>query len=173
MASNTRGEENSGVPVPKVSRRRLVQAGAVATAGVLGGAAGAATLTTKIIALSEVKPGTPVSFLYPQPQPAILLDAGKPVPGGVGPGRSIVAYSGLCQHMGCPVTLEPASKHFVCLCHNSVYDPVRQGMAIDGPTPEGLPMITLKIENGVIYAVGISPVPGVSSGLVYGLACDA
>lgn len=160
------------------TRRGFIRAGATATAGVLGAAAvdsrlaSAAAPVTKITTLAAIKPGAGISFVYPDSQAAMLLDLGKPVPGGVGPGRSIVAYSTLCQHMGCEVMLDQTSKLLVCPCHNSTYDPARQGRTIAGPATEGLPMITLKVEGGAVYAVGVAPVRGVSSGLVYGLACD-
>ncbi len=161
----------------KVTRRKFIQTGAVATAValgevVIGGVAEATAQPKKVAVLAKVKPWTSVAFNYPEDQPAVLLDVGKPVTRGVGPGKSIVAFSSLCQHMGCPVTLDQASKSLVCPCHISMYDPARQGMAFAGPAPEGLPLITLKVEDGNIYATGISPVPGISSGLVYGLACD-
>lgn len=162
----------------KTTRRRFIRTGATATAGILGVAAvdsrlaSAAAPATKVASLAAIKPWAGVSFLYPDSQAAMLLELGKAAPGGVGPGRSIVAYSTLCQHMGCPVVLDQASKLLVCPCHNSTYDPARQGRALAGPAIEGLPMITLKVENGAVYAVGVAPVRGVSSGLVYGLACD-
>lgn len=161
----------------KLTRRKFMQAGALVTAEVVaevvvGDVSNAATPHKKIASLSEPIPGSGISFLYPDSQPALLLDVGKQVPGGVGPQQSIVAFSTLCQHMGCPVALDEAEQKLVCPCHNSIYDPARQGMAIAGPAIEGLPMITLKVENGGIYALGLSPVKGISSGLVYGLACD-
>ncbi len=165
----------------KVTRRKfIIQGGAAATLGALGvlggvgigGIAEAATPSKKVAALAKVKPWTSVAFTYPKDQLAVLLDVGKPVVGGVGPSQSIVAFSALCQHMGCPVTLNQASKSLVCPCHTSMYDPARQGIAFSGPSPEGLPQIALKVEDGNIYATGISPVPGISSGLVYGMACD-
>lgn len=158
----------------KLSRRKFIHAGAlVAAEAVAGGeVAKAAAPHKKIASLSEVKPWSGISFLYPDSQPAMLLDVGKEVPGGVGSQRSIVAFSTLCQHMGCPVALDQKERKLVCPCHNSIYDPTRQGMAIAGPAIEGLPMIALKVENGGVYALGINPVTGISSGLVYGLACD-
>ncbi len=161
----------------KLTRRKFMQTGAVVTAEavaevVAGDMSKAATPHKKIASLSEIKAWSGVAFLYPESQPAMLVDVGKQVPGGVGPQRSIVAFSTLCQHMGCPVALDAADQKFVCPCHNSIYDPAREGMAIAGPAIEGLPMIALKVENNEIYAVGMTPVKGISSGLVYGLACD-
>ena len=62
----------------------------------------------------------------------MLVDIGQQVPEGVGPKKSIVAYSTLCQHMGCPVVYQPALREFVCPCHQSRYDPERLGSIIQG-----------------------------------------
>ncbi|MEW5862754.1 MAG: Rieske 2Fe-2S domain-containing protein [Pseudomonadota bacterium] len=47
---------------------------------------------------------------------------GRPVPGGVGPNRDIVAFGTLCTHMGCPVSYDAAIRTFRCGCHYSVFD---------------------------------------------------
>ena len=57
-----------------------------------------------VVQLAKLKPNKPVSIQLPaEAQPSVLLDLGQAVPHGVGPKKSIVAYSLLCQHMGCPV----------------------------------------------------------------------
>ena len=153
----------------KVTRRKFIQnGGAVALGTLMAGSVAEADAvpSKKIIALADVKPWTPVSFGFPENEPAVLLDVGKSVPGGVGPKRSIVAFSALCQHMGCPVSFEEKSKSLKCPCHASMFDPAREGMAFEGPATRGLPTISLKIEDGNIYTAGIS------SGLVYGRACN-
>ena len=152
-----------------VTRRKFLQIGGAAAVGAvaLGHDAQAAIPRKKLAAVAEVKPWQPVNFGYPGDEPAVLVDVGRKVPGGVGPNGSIVAFSALCQHMGCPVAFDAKSKALKCPCHASMFDPVRAGMAFEGPAIRGLPQIALHIEgNGDIYATGIV------SGLVYGRSCN-
>lgn len=150
------------------SRRLFLGAGAVAATAAATGIATAATSPTakKVAAVSDLKPGQPVSFTYPQDEAAVLIDLGRRVNGGIGAQGSIVAYSALCQHMGCPVTFEAKRSQLVCPCHASVFDPARGGDCIEGPSTRGLPRITLKIEGDSVFATGIA------GGLVYGRGCN-
>jgi Rieske Fe-S protein len=78
--------------------------------------------------------------------------------GGVGKYGSIVAYSAICQHLGCifpelryypagieSITLKGQSYTGVlhCLCHGSTYDPTKGASVITGPTTHPLPMVKL------------------------------
>lgn len=119
----------------------------------------------KVVDLASIPPLKPISFNYPdENSPAILLDMGKPIYMGVGPKNSIVAYSALCQHMGCPVNFDSKSKLLVCPCHISIYDPARGGMCVEGPATSRLPRILLKVKRDGLYAVGVS------QGIIYGRA---
>jgi arsenite oxidase small subunit len=159
-----------GVPeAPRtMSRRKLL----------VGGAAGAVTLATgvdvaeassanayprlRVAQLAKLKPNRPVSFNYPlKTQPSVLLDMGNAVPHGVGPKKSIVAYSLLCQHMGCPVVYEAKLREFVCPCHQSRYDPERLGSIVQGVAMQPLPRILLQVKNGAVWATGVD-------GLIFG-----
>lgn len=149
------------------SRRVFLTAGAAT----LGGAALAQTNNAEaapktVAPLTNVQPGKPVGFNYPGDEPAYLVDLGREVAGGVGPKRSIVAYSALCQHMGCPVNYDDKTGHLVCPCHASRFDPARNGDAIEGPSTRGLPRIQLRLSGDAIQAVGIE------NGVVYGRACN-
>jgi arsenite oxidase small subunit len=156
---------------PNLDRRELLRGGgAAAAAGALSLAAGrpaAAAAKVPIVALADLKPGVPVEFDYPEGAPALLVDLGERVEGGVGPNGSILAVSTLCQHMGCPVKWDPTSRELVCHCHGSRYDLVRGGMAVEGAATRGLPRIALAVEDGRIVATGVA------DGLVYGFACHA
>jgi arsenite oxidase small subunit len=150
------------------SRRQLLVAGA---AGAVAAATGAdvaeaastdAYPTLQVIQLAKLKPNKPVVFTYPlKTQPNVLLDLGQAVPEGVGPKKSIVAYSQLCQHMGCPVQYQPKLREFVCPCHQSRYDPERLGSIIQGVAMQPLPRILLQVKQGAVWAVGVD-------GLIYG-----
>ena len=119
----------------------------------------------KVAELSRLKPLTPITFNYPdENSPAILIDMGEPVYMGVGPKRSIVAFSSLCQHMGCPVQFDSKERLLVCPCHLSMFDPARGGMCVEGPAINRLPMIALEISGNNVFAVGIT------QGVIYGRA---
>ncbi|MDZ7802715.1 arsenate reductase (azurin) small subunit [Thiohalophilus sp.] len=106
----------------------------------------------------------PVSFTYPdKASPCMLVRIGHAVPGGVGPGKDIVAYSTLCTHMGCPVSYDADSRNFKCPCHFSVFDSEKTGQMVTGQATENLPRILLSHDaaTGDIKAVGVD-------GLIYG-----
>ena len=156
---------------PRLTRRRFIQTtgaagvGAAASGVVSPGAA--ATETAKypikpIIALDELAAGTTVPFTYPDERsPALLLRMGEEVPGGVGPDSSIVAYSTLCTHKGCPVSYKPEHHLLICPCHWSTFDPARAGGLVIGQASQALARIELRIESGMAVAVGVD-------GLIYG-----
>jgi arsenite oxidase small subunit len=151
-----------------ISRRGLLGAG-VAGAAVAAGAdpvtaaaKAAGYPTVKIAELKNLKVNRPISFDYPlKGQTSMLLDLGHAVPGGVGRKKSIVAYSVLCQHMGCPVAYNRGLREFVCPCHQTRYDPERLASIIQGVATRALPRVQLQVKEGAVWAVGVS-------GLVYG-----
>jgi arsenite oxidase small subunit len=136
---------------------------AVVAAG--GEAAQAATASyprIKVVTLAKLKKNRPVNFEYPlKGQASMLVDLGHKVPGGVGPRHSIVAYSTLCQHMGCPVTYDKGLREFVCPCHQTRYDPERLASIIQGVATRALPRILLQVKAGAVWATGVD-------GLIYG-----
>ena len=156
-STNRRGALNLGI------------AAAIATAGsvaMTSAQAAPGSKRKKVADLAAIRPGQPVSFTYPQDEAAIAIDMGHPMPGGIGPTKSIIAYSALCQHMGCPVSYDTKSSHLVCPCHASVFDPARSGQCIEGPSTRGLPRITLKVEGATVYATGVE------GGVIFGRACN-
>lgn len=125
-------------------------------------AASGAYPRVSVAKVSELQPGQPVQFDYPlQGQPNILVDLGDAVPDGVGENSSIVAFSSLCQHMGCPVQFRPDGSDLFCPCHQSKYDPARQGNVIIGAAQQPLPRVTLEVEGDDIFASGVT-------GLIFG-----
>jgi len=79
------------------------------------------------------------------------------------PARGIVAYSKICTHAGCAISLyraplfapdEPAPA-FVCPCHYSTFDPGTGGDVTFGPAGRKLPMLPLLIDRkGHLRAAG-------------------
>ncbi|MEX2470485.1 MAG: arsenate reductase (azurin) small subunit [Pseudohongiellaceae bacterium] len=119
---------------------------------------------TQIATVADLTVNQPVSFTYPDSRSLCsLLKCGEPVPGGVGPGRDIVAFSILCPHMGCPTSYQPESRRFRCGCHFSLFDPEMGGQQIMGQATQDLPQVTLRWDesSGAIHAVGMT-------GLIYG-----
>jgi arsenite oxidase small subunit len=149
------------------SRRAFLAGGATAVTAVAATTASASGDTgLKIADLTEVKPGSPVDFSYPEDALAYLVDMGRVVDGGQGPNGSLVAYSGLCQHRGCPIDYNSDTELFVCPCHRSIFDPASDGVVVEGPSQRGLPRVTIEIRDGAVYATGIE------NGPVYGRACS-
>lgn len=97
-------------------------------------------------------------------------------PGGVGPSQSIVAYSAICQHLGCvypqlkyvppgqptefptnpPIIGERGGVLF-CRCHGSTFDPYRGAIVLSEPSLRPLPTIVLEWEKDTdnLYAVNV------------------
>jgi len=61
----------------------------------------------------------------------------------------ITVFSPICTHLGCHYNWNPASGHFECPCHGSVYAP--DGAVLGGPAPRRLDTLPTKIENGELY----------------------
>jgi len=61
----------------------------------------------------------------------------------------VVAYSAICPHAGCEVSVWVADqKIFECSCHYSHYNPREAAAVLDGPTPRALAALPLKIVDG-------------------------
>lgn len=120
---------------------------------------------TKIANKSEVPLGGAIRFNFPtEDRPAILihLKPGEYKHGDYREGSKtkllnndeIVAYDGVCTHLGCPANWKSSEKDTHCPCHGGRFSPI-DGTVLAGPPPRPLPKIKLEIEeNGDIYAVG-------------------
>jgi arsenite oxidase small subunit len=162
--------------VAEADRRGITRRQALIGGGVVAAGAGAAAVIIatsgdgeegelprqSVAKVSDLQENEPVSFDYPlQGQSSILVDLGDEVPGGVGDNNSIVAYSALCQHMGCEVQFVSDGAYILCPCHQSKYDPAREGNVIQGVAQAPLPRIELEIDGDDVVAVGVD-------GLIYG-----
>lgn len=124
--------------------------------------------------VSDVVLNKVVYFNYPQntdDQASILVKLGVKASGGVGPDGDIVAFSQICQHLGCDVGYVPtngspscdtsytaAGPEAYCCCHGSVYDLTNEAKVIGGPAPRPLPQVILEVDSsGNIYATGMTP----------------
>jgi Rieske Fe-S protein len=137
---------------------------------------------------AEYNVGTSALYLFNYPlrnEPNFLLNLypadGNPpgpsnpgaanVPSGVGTHGSIVAYSAICQHLGCPAPAiafyppgtcpqTPGGKSFYlhCSCHGSTYDATNAASNLTGPAVLPLPQVILEADpSGNIYATGMTP----------------
>src|SRR5499427_8151585 len=68
--------------------------------------------------------------------------------------NSIVAYSKICTHVGCPVALyEQTTHHILCPCHQSTFDAANGANVIFGPAARALPQLPLTLDSqGYIVA---------------------
>ena len=141
---------------------------AVVTGGALAAASGDALAESAqypvidIARLSDLAPGAIVPFTYPDDaSPAMLLRLNASADGGIGDDASVVAYSILCTHKGCPVSYKAERGLLICPCHWSTFDPAKQGALVIGQASTSLPRIELALNDGMVQAVGVS-------GLIYG-----
>jgi len=125
----------------------------------------------KVANVSTLDPSSPLRFNYPLVDtPSILIKVGAPAEGGVGPNSDIVAFSGICQHLGCFYSALPAggSPHCnssfkavapqgYCCCHGGQYDFVHGAAVISGPPPRPVPRVILSFDasTGDIHAIGM------------------
>lgn len=104
-------------------------------------------------------------------------------PGGIGSHNSIVGYSAICQHLGCPApslsyyppsnpcTSYPGGYKFYlhCQCHGSTYNATSSAANLTGPAVLPLPQVVLitdqpvgsppQYPSGNLFAVGVNGPP--------------
>ena len=123
--------------------------------------------------LSDLEVGNPVSFNYPlEETPNILVKLGQQAQGGVGPENDIVAFSQVCQHLGCIYgfvgsgsapscnsSYNASGPVGYCCCHGSVYDLANGAKVVSGPAPRRQPQVILSFDSttGNIFATGMTP----------------
>ena len=60
----------------------------------------------------------------------------------------IVAYSKICTHVGCPISLnERTTHHLLCPCHQSTFDLADSARVIFGPAARPLPQLPIKMDD--------------------------
>ncbi len=130
-------------------------------------------LVANISDLTGTNLGQTVDFNYPlQETPNILVKLGVKAVNGVGPDGDIVAFSQICQHLGCiwgfvgtggspgcNSSYKAKGPVGYCCCHGSQYDLTDSATVIGGPAPRPVPQVTLSYDDatGDIYAIGMSP----------------
>jgi ubiquinol-cytochrome c reductase iron-sulfur subunit len=73
----------------------------------------------------------------------------------------IVAYSKICTHVGCPISLnERTTHHLLCPCHQSTFDLADSGKVVFGPAGRHLPQLPIGVDSeGYIVALSDYPEP--------------
>ena len=135
----------------------------------------------------EIKPEEEYIFFYPfRATPCLLVNTQQRLSeaklrledgteyvwsGGIGPGKSIVAFVAICTHQlsyptrerslisyhppGKKSSLVGRDKVIQCCAHMSAFDPAKGGKVIEGPAKDPLPAVILSEENGKIYAEAV------------------
>ncbi|MDW8805688.1 Rieske 2Fe-2S domain-containing protein [Streptomyces scabiei] len=69
--------------------------------------------------------------------------------------EGILAYSKICTHVGCPISLyEQQTHHALCPCHQSTFDLADGARVIFGPAGHALPQLHITVgEDGYLEAV--------------------
>jgi arsenite oxidase small subunit len=127
----------------------------------------------KLLNVSALELLKPVSFNYPLTNtPNYLVKLGVKAEYGIGPDSDIVAFSGICQHLGCFYGFQPpgtspacnaafkaSAPEGYCCCHGSVYDFARDAAVVSGPAPRPIPRVMLEYDSktGDIYVAGMAP----------------
>jgi len=127
----------------------------------------------KIANISSLDPANPLRFNYPLVDtPNVLVKCGREADNGIGPDSDIVAFSNVCQHLGCfysPLTQNsspPCNSTYrasapegYCCCHGGQYDFLHDAKVLGGPPPRPVPRVILKYDDntGDIYAIGMGP----------------
>jgi len=122
---------------------------------------------------NSLEPLIPLRFNYPLVNtPNVLVKLGVKAENGVGPDEDIVAYSIICQHLGCYFGFQPSGSsppcdtsfqapvaEGYCCCHGGQYDFTQGAKVIGGPPPRPVPSVQLEYDaaTGDIYAVAMSP----------------
>jgi Rieske Fe-S protein len=64
-------------------------------------------------------------------------------------GRTYIAMSNICTHLGCRVRWITEQDEFFCPCHNGEFD--IEGNVVGGPPPRPLDRYDVKVENDQLY----------------------
>lgn len=60
------------------------------------------------------------------------------------------AFSGVCTHLGCRVSLDTDKQRFHCPCLHGLFD-MRTGEVLGGPPPRALDLLPVKVEDGEVH----------------------
>jgi ubiquinol-cytochrome c reductase iron-sulfur subunit len=62
--------------------------------------------------------------------------------------QGILAYSKICTHVGCPISLyEQRTHHLLCPCHQSTFDLADAGNVVFGPAARRMPQLPIGVDS--------------------------
>jgi len=99
----------------------------------------------------ELEIGESRSVALPSGDQLIVSNTGSIDPES---GSTFIGFSNQCPHLGCKVHWEAQARHFLCPCHQGVFDPT--GVAVEGPPAQAnqkLRGYPIQIEGKSMYAV--------------------
>ncbi len=99
-----------------------------------------------IATVNELEVGGAKTFEYPKGSTPRLLVRTAP--------RVFVAYDQQCTHLQCPVVPAVAEGKLHCPCHNGWFD-LQSGRPLAGPPRRSLPRVSLEVQNGTVFAIGV------------------
>jgi nitrite reductase/ring-hydroxylating ferredoxin subunit len=100
----------------------------------------------RIVALSDLAPGSVVVFDFPEEHDPCLLirtDRGE-----------LLAYSQKCTHLSCAVVPKLAEGVIHCPCHEGYFD-LLTGRNIAGPPPRPLPKVVVEVRGDEVWAISV------------------
>lgn len=101
--------------------------------------------------VSDIPQGASRSIPMPSGDQLLLSNTRKLNPDT---GNTFLAFSNSCPHLGCKVHWEPLEEHFLCPCHQGVFN--SRGVAIAGPPSQSggsLRRYPIEVSGNSIYAV--------------------
>ncbi len=107
---------------------------------------GRAPREQRIARIGELPIGKAFAFHYPtERDPCWLIRQSE---------DQFLAYSSVCTHLMCPVRPELERERLHCPCHEGYFD-MATGRPTAGPPRRPLSRIRLRVDRGVIYAIGV------------------
>lgn len=155
MTNTPQAPTRRAEPLPEVTRRRVLVAGAGSALGLTALAACGGGGSTP-----SSSPATTPTQAGPAPAPGVLAKvadipvggavsatdaSGKPLIVAQPNAGTVVAFSAICTHMGC--TVAPSDGILRCPCHGSTYD-LATGDNTGGPAPSPLTEIAVSVQHG-------------------------
>jgi len=104
--------------------------------------------------LHELQESDPVAYQREKAKAALIVVRMDPAAIRIPASRQdwqvdgILAYSKICTHVGCPISLwEQQTHHLLCPCHQSTFDLANSGVVVFGPAARSLPQLPIMVDD--------------------------